>query len=69
MKLFQVIIVLILFTTQNFSQFGFAWQNPMPQGKTLNSIFPLTDQLIYAAGSRGSFIKSVDGGSTWQIKS
>lgn len=45
------------------------WQNPLPQGNALNDVQYLDQNTIIAAGSVGTFIRSADGGNTWNILS
>lgn len=48
---------------------GWVWQNPVPQGNNLNSVFMLDSQNIFAVGNGGRFMKSSDGGATWTVNS
>lgn len=41
------------------------WQNPVPQGNTLNAIQMLNSSTVYAVGEYGSAIKTTDSGLTW----
>jgi photosystem II stability/assembly factor-like uncharacterized protein len=43
------------------------WQNPLPQGNTLRSIFFLNDDTGFLSGQDGAFLKTEDGGRTWSV--
>src|SRR5208283_5361363 len=43
------------------------WQNPLPQGNSLNSVFFTDSNNGCAAGDFGTIIKTIDGGTTWTI--
>ncbi len=43
------------------------WQNPLPQGNILYSVFFTDSNNGYAAGDFGTIIKTTDGGTTWTI--
>ncbi|HRH34909.1 MAG TPA: YCF48-related protein, partial [Catalimonadaceae bacterium] len=62
--------ILILHSVLSFGQGnGWEWQNPLPQGNTLNDIFFIDGQTGWAVGRRGTIIKTTDGGVTWENKS
>jgi photosystem II stability/assembly factor-like uncharacterized protein len=48
-----------------FSQSGWFWQNPLPQGNRLNSIKFLDDSVAIAVGDMGTVIKTTNGGLNW----
>ncbi|MBE2217416.1 MAG: T9SS type A sorting domain-containing protein [Ignavibacteria bacterium] len=66
-KLYIFSFLLILSTSNIFSQSGWFWQNPLPQGKSLTKIYALDNLNIFAIGLGGAFIKSTDGGQSWNI--
>jgi photosystem II stability/assembly factor-like uncharacterized protein len=43
------------------------WQNPLPQGNFLYSVFFTDSNNGYAVGDLGTIIKTTDGGTTWTI--
>ncbi|MGA9115405.1 MAG: YCF48-related protein [Bacteroidota bacterium] len=45
---------------------GWYWQNPLPQGNTLNGIDFGDSQTGYAAGNAGTVLRTTDAGYTWQ---
>jgi|GEM_PF-755731 len=65
MKKFSLLLSLVLFCATVFSQWE--WQNPKPQGLTLNSVSFVDANTGYAAGEAGTVLKSVSGGLTWEI--
>ena len=67
-KLLFRFIAFLLLTFTLSAQDGWFWQNPRPQGNTLNDIDIINDQLAYAIGNRGTLLKTADGGENWQIK-
>jgi len=44
---------------------GWCWQNPLPTGEAVTTVFFLNENLGWAAGPRGWMQKTVDGGVTW----
>ena len=45
------------------------WQYPKPQGNTLNSVFTINENEIWAAGEASTILHSKDGGKNWSVKS
>jgi photosystem II stability/assembly factor-like uncharacterized protein len=41
------------------------WQNPLPQGNTLNDVCFVDENTGWAAGGKGTFLKTNDGGLNW----
>jgi photosystem II stability/assembly factor-like uncharacterized protein len=48
------------------AQAGWCWQQPLPQGNTLNDHLFLDDLHGWAVGELGTVMVTVDGGTTWQ---
>jgi photosystem II stability/assembly factor-like uncharacterized protein len=46
---------------------GWTWQNPLPQGALLKGHDWVDDQIVMAAGSRGSLLRSEDAGWSWEL--
>jgi photosystem II stability/assembly factor-like uncharacterized protein len=67
MKRISIIICLSLISAFAFSQW--TWQNPLPQGNTLNSVYFPDTNIGYSVGVYGTIIKSGDGGISWTILS
>jgi photosystem II stability/assembly factor-like uncharacterized protein len=44
----------------------FFWQNPLPQGNTLNDVAAVDASTAWVAGDYGTIMKTTDGGATWQ---
>jgi len=42
------------------------WQNPLPQGNTLNSVMFVDSQTGWALGEYGTVLKTRDGGASWR---
>ena len=43
------------------------WQNPIPVGNTLRSVFFTGANTGYVAGLGGTILKTIDGGTSWAI--
>src|SRR4051794_13841927 len=43
------------------------WQNPLPQGNTLQDFSFADTNNGFAVGARGTILKTTDGGNTWEI--
>ena len=48
-----------------FSQIGWFWQNPTPQGNYLNDVKFISPNTGWAVGSLGTIIKTTNGGANW----
>ena len=63
--MFLVLLTLIPFTS--FSQQGWFWQNPLPQGNDLKDVWVLNENTIFAVGDRGTLLRSTNAGVDWEI--
>jgi len=61
-KLYIFSFLLILSTSNVFSQSGWFWQNPKPQGNDLNDASFINSSTGWFAGNLGTLIKTTDGG-------
>jgi photosystem II stability/assembly factor-like uncharacterized protein len=43
------------------------WQNPLPQGNTLQDFSLVDTNTGFAVGARGTILKTTDGGNNWEI--
>jgi photosystem II stability/assembly factor-like uncharacterized protein len=50
------------------AQEGWFWQNPLPQGNTINDIDFFDEYFGLAVGNTGTIIKTSDGGLNWSLK-
>jgi photosystem II stability/assembly factor-like uncharacterized protein len=66
MKKLSLLICLTLVSGFAFAQW--TWQNPLPQGNTLNCVRFVDTNIGYAVGDVGTIIKTTDGGLTWTIQ-
>jgi photosystem II stability/assembly factor-like uncharacterized protein len=41
------------------------WQNPLPQGNSLHSVYFLNADTGFIAGEGGAFLRTLDGGASW----
>ena len=60
-----VIIPAVLFLLPGIGQAGWFWQNPLPQGNRLWSVYCLNDTTGFTVGSFGTILKTTDGGANW----
>src|SRR5438105_1297637 len=69
MKKLTFSLLLVLCCVNNVhSQSGWVWMNPLPQGESLTTVKMINDSIIYAAGWKGTIIKSIDGGNNWIVQ-
>src|SRR6187431_2126769 len=54
------------FQSISFSQNGWFWQNPLPNGNTLNSVKFVNAQTGIAVGDLGTILRSTNGGESWE---
>jgi photosystem II stability/assembly factor-like uncharacterized protein len=66
--LFTLLVILIIGPPDIFTQDELFWQNPLPQGNHIRSIIAMDENNFIAAGLSGFYIKSSDGGSSWDIE-
>ena len=62
------LLFLILFSsgnTINAQNCTWKWQNPLPQGNTLNSIRFINNNTGWAVGNTGTILKTTDAGTSW----
>ncbi len=60
-------ILLFLFTLNNvYSQSGWVWQNPLPQGNTLNDNCFINENTGFLVGNRGVVVTTTNSGINWQ---
>jgi len=62
---FFISLVLQFSICSVFSQW--TWQNPLPQGNSLTSVYFTDSMTGYCAGTFGTLLKSTDGGNTWIV--
>ncbi len=65
MKKFFISACLFLSILAGYGQW--TWQNPLPQGNDLSSVFFVNNQVGYNVGDCGIIVKTTDGGTTWSI--
>ena len=57
-----------LFTIEvSSSSRQWVWQNPLPQGNTLQELSFIDTNNGFAVGARGTILKTTDGGINWEI--
>ncbi|HKJ81940.1 MAG TPA: YCF48-related protein [Ignavibacteriaceae bacterium] len=61
-----VLLDIIFFSIFCFGQWF--WQNPLPQGNTLLSVFMVNPDLGYTVGTMGTILKTTDGGKNWLLQ-
>ena len=61
--LFIIHISLIIAIAQN----TWFWQNPLPQGNSLNCVKFVNSNTGWAVGYHGTIIKTIDGGNNWTL--
>ena len=72
MKPIHIVLVIVLaafrFAMAN-AQSGWYWQNPLPQGNTLNGVFFTDANTGTAVGDVGTIIRTTNGGTNWTCQS
>ena len=63
----KIIVIFLLTTIYICGQQNWKWQNPLPQGKSINELTIIDSTYIVAAGDNGLLIKSIDNGTNWKI--
>jgi photosystem II stability/assembly factor-like uncharacterized protein len=54
-----------VFSIPNFGQKGWTWQNPKPDGNTLNDVSIFGNGYAVSVGYQGLILRSADNGESW----
>ena len=65
MKTILYFFILTFFYTPAFGEWF--WQNPLPQGNLLLSVYMVNSEVGYSVGAMGAIMKTTDGGASWKI--
>lgn len=66
-KLTLLIFINVFITGSLYSQSGWNWVHPYPQGHELKSAQFVNPELGFAAGEGGNIIKTTNGGVNWEV--
>jgi photosystem II stability/assembly factor-like uncharacterized protein len=66
-RIYTFLILIFLITQNLFSQSGWFWQNPLPQGNKINCAKYIGSNIIIAVTEGGTALKSENGGLNWVI--
>jgi len=70
MKKVTTLFMAFFLSVSMFPQaFNWEWQNPKPNGNTLNTVKVIGPNTIVALGAAGTVAKSTDGGTNWKYTS
>jgi len=59
-------LLVLFFISLNYNAYSqWFWQNPLPQGNSLNSVKFINDNTGWAVGNKGTIIKTINAGVTW----
>ncbi|NOS86622.1 MAG: T9SS type A sorting domain-containing protein [Ignavibacteria bacterium] len=61
------LFLLILINCKSFSQDGWFWLNPLPQGNWLTDVEFTSNNTVYVSGYGGTMMKSTNGGVNFEI--
>ncbi|MDP4116709.1 MAG: YCF48-related protein [Bacteroidota bacterium] len=62
-------LLIICHYSFSLPQNNWSWQNPVPQGNPLNSVYFVDANTGWAAGNSGTIIRTTNGGNTWELQS
>jgi photosystem II stability/assembly factor-like uncharacterized protein len=71
MRKSYVLLLILVFVNCSYSQSGWVWQNPYPQGEYLRKIFMVNSYTGYVIGGNrfdrdgAAFLKTTNGGENW----
>jgi len=65
----KLLLIICLSVVSGFAMAQWNWQNPLPQGNALNSVFFPDANIGYAVGNYGTIVKTTNGGTDWDIES
>ncbi len=66
-RFFLICALLSIPLLKGYSQNGWVWQNPLPQGNDLNDVYMFDASTAIAVGNGGIIMKTSDGGSNWDL--
>ena len=66
MKTFAALIMFLMLSMSTTAQWF--WQNPLPQGNSLNSVKFISSTTGWTVGKGGTLLKTTDSGTTWQLQ-
>ena len=64
-KICYTFLLSFLIQQFGFSQEGWFWQNPLPQGNDLNSVCFIDANVGFTVGNSGTILKTTNGGQSW----
>ena len=67
-KFILTLSLLTIIVNVSFSQPGWFWQNPLPQGNSLGSVKFINTSTGWAVGSLGTILRTTNGGTTWTLQ-
>src|ERR1035438_5515126 len=65
----KIILLFFLLFCSVFAFPQWTWQNPLPQGNWLTSVYFIDPNTGYAVGYCGAIIKTINGGTDWTVLS
>jgi photosystem II stability/assembly factor-like uncharacterized protein len=60
-NIFTIAIIIATMYSSAFSQSGWFWQNPLPQGNSLQSVHFIDNETGWTVGNAGTVLKTIDG--------
>ena len=64
-NIFIITFLITVMHSSAFSQSGWFFQNPLPQGNTMNSLFFADYNTCWVVGKAGTILKTTNGGINW----
>ncbi len=60
---FYLFALIIIFKCESYSQDGWFWLNPLPQGNYLTDVEFTSNNTVYVSAAGNTLMKSTDGGN------
>ena len=64
-KIFYILLITQLTAGFSYSQSGWFWQNPLPQGNFISDMFIMNNRVV--CSNHDNILKSINGGINWQM--
>ena len=61
-------ILVIFLLTYSVNNAQWVWQNPLPQGNPLGSIYFVDSNTGWTVGTGGTILKTTNGGDSWETQ-
>lgn len=66
-KLIFTLIIILIVALRSLSQPAWVWQNPLPTGNDLNTVYFINSSTGFTCGNNGTVLRTSNGGVNWSV--